>query len=161
MGNSELYRAALWEAGDRSQFALTQAEPAAAGRLLDWAHAQFDKAGAQLAALAGHREGGVSIPAIQALGELMGLLHGAAAPKSIPLQTDWIDKVRRAHVCLRACAFIAAFEAIGTHCGDLALGAEGRQAVTRFSSPVLAPGAQSNSVANHSKILFLCRGSEN
>jgi hypothetical protein len=100
VSNSELYRAAVLEAGDRAQFALTQADPAAVGRLLEWAHTQYAKAGAQLATLAGHREGGVAIPAVGALAELMGLLHSAAAPHSIPLQTDWITRVRFCFVLL-------------------------------------------------------------
>jgi hypothetical protein len=103
VSNSELYRAAVLEAGDRAQFALTQADPAAVGRLLEWAHTQYAKAGAQLATLAGHREGGVAIPAIGALAELMGLMHTAAAPHSIPLQTDWITKVRFSFLLVGLC----------------------------------------------------------
>lgn len=95
ISNNNHYRVALLNEEDRSQYCLTldTRSAAAASQLMVWANSQYARVGSELARLAGHKEGGVAIPAIGALSELMALMHEAAGERAIPLQKDWISKV--------------------------------------------------------------------
>jgi hypothetical protein len=93
--NNSLFRASCLNARDQNEFcmSLDEKSSAAASQLIGWATKQFVRVGAELSRLAGHQEGGVAIPAIQGLSELMTLMHGSAGTKPIALQTEWIKKV--------------------------------------------------------------------
>lgn len=93
--NNNHFRAAVLSESDRAAYCeqLEDRAAAAARQLAEWAHAQFARLGGALARLCGHAEGGVAIPALGALGELITLMHESAAQRPIPLQRDWIQKV--------------------------------------------------------------------
>ena len=75
--------------------ALPDAKMQPALELMQWAHRQMSRLLDAVAALAGHDEGGLAIPAIRALGELMALQHQALSHHQVPcsLNTGLIEKV--------------------------------------------------------------------
>lgn len=91
MSGEALYVGAC--AADRAVMAAGMRDPAAALRFMEWAHSQFQSTGARLAALVGHAEGGVAMPAIVALSEVMTLLVGAAGEQRVALPKEWLETV--------------------------------------------------------------------
>ncbi len=90
MTNNALYAAAACDVSVRRALAMESAE----ALLVEWAAALFEKAGKKLAGLCGHGEGGVAIPAVAALAEVMTVMHECAAQKKpIDLQSAWIQTV--------------------------------------------------------------------
>ena len=98
LGASALYRVGCTANEKyRKVFAgtLDESQIAAALTMMAWAHTQLTRIAESILLLVEHEEGGVSIPAIQALGELIALEFQGLAYHSLPceLPAAWIEQV--------------------------------------------------------------------